>query len=224
MIGVVCGREIEAISLRHHLDKLEKTVRRGRPFFVGDFSFEQVAIVVTEPGKTMVAAGTQLLIDLYQPRLVVSYGCAGAIDPHRKIGDVIIAGEAIEHDVDAFTGDVKRCGADPERSKNLWQALRDDAGLSSHVVQGIVISGDGDIRSHERKGRLWERFKAQSVDWESSSVARVAKLCSVPWLSVRIISDLAEEDMPKEFSENVGRVLEELAPRFLGALAETGGV
>jgi adenosylhomocysteine nucleosidase len=225
MIGVVCGIEIEANSLRMNLSDLELAIHKGRQFYSGDFSFERVAIVVTGPGKTLVASGTQLLIDLYQPRLVVGYGCAGAINHDRKIGEIVLATDAIEHDVDTHeVGDVARAQAEPERVQNLLVALTESPRVSSLVASGSVISGDGDIRSRAHKQRLWERFGAQTVDWETASIARVADLCGVPWLSARVISDLAEEDMAKEYSENVVRVLRELAPAFLEALAETGGV
>ena len=225
MIGVVCGLEIEANSLRMNLSDLETATRKGRQFFVGDFSFERVAIVLTGPGKTLVASGTQALIDLYQPRLVVSYGCAGAIHPDRRIGDVVLATEAIEHDVDTFEpADVQRTPVEAERVKNLESALRENVKVSSPLTAGTVVSGDWYVRTSDHKRRLWDRFNAQSVDWESASVARVAELCGVPWLSIRVVSDLAEEDMAREYSENVVRVLRELAPAFLEALAETGGV
>jgi adenosylhomocysteine nucleosidase len=225
MIGVVCGLEIEANSLRMNLTDLESTTRKGRQFFTGDFSFERVAIVLTGPGKTLVASGTQLLIDLYQPRLIVGYGCAGAIHPERSIGDVVLATEAIEHDVDSLDpGDVFRCHAEADRVANLLGALRDNAKVSSDLTPGTVVSGDWYIRTREHKQRLWERFEAQSVDWESASLARVAELNAVPWLSIRVVSDLAEEDMAREYSANVVRVLRELAPAFLESLAETGGV
>jgi adenosylhomocysteine nucleosidase len=225
MIGVVCGLEIEANSLRMNLSDLQMSTHKGRRFFVGDFSFERVSIVVSGAGKTLVASGTQLLNDLYQPRLIVAYGCAGAIHPERKIGDIVLATEAIEHDVDTHeVGEVQRSGVEPDRVQNLLVALQENKTLSSPVCSGPVVSGDGDIRSRDQKQRLWTDFKAQTVDWESASVARVADLCGVPWLSIRVISDLAEEDMAKEYSENVVRVLRELAPAFLEALAETGGV
>jgi adenosylhomocysteine nucleosidase len=225
MIGVVCGLEIEANSLRMNLTDLQMSTHKGRRFFVGDFSFERVAIVLTGAGKTLVSAGTQLLNDVYQPRLIVAYGCAGAIHPERKIGDVVLATDAIEHDVDTHEiGQVQRVSSDSERVQNLLVALQENKSLSSPVLGGTVISGDGDIRSRQHKQQLWDRFQAQTVDWESASVARVAELCGVAWLSIRVISDLAEEDMAKEYSENVVRVLRELAPAFLEALAETGGV
>lgn len=225
MIGVVCGLEIEANSLRMNLTDLQMSNHKGRRFFVGDFSFERVAIVVTGAGKTLVSSGTQLLIDLYQPRLVVAYGCAGAIHPDRKIGDIVLATEAIEHDVDTHEGgEIQRSPAELERVQNLETALQANPGVSSLVCHGPVISGDGDIRSKEQKQSLSKTFQAQTVDWESASVARVAELCGAPWLSIRVISDLAEEDMAQEYSENVVRVLRELAPAFLEALAETGGV
>ena len=111
-----------------------------------------------------------------------------------------------------------------EAIANLESALRENAKVSSPLTVGTVVSGDWYIRTSDHKRRIWDRFKAQSVDWESASVARVSDLCGVPWLSIRVVSDLAEEDMAKEYSENVVRVLRELAPAFLEALAETGGV
>src|SRR5687768_6042905 len=142
MIGVVCGLEIEANSLRMNLTHLEEALHKGRRFFSGDFSFERVALVVTGPGKTMVASGTQLLIDLYQPRLVVGYGCAGGIHPDRKIGEVVLATAAIEHDVDPHeVGSVLRSEADAQRVQNLLDALQQHPRVSTPVLAGPIVSG-----------------------------------------------------------------------------------
>ena len=47
---------------------------------------------------------------------------------------------------------------------------------------------------------LAERFQAGALDMESAGIAQMAKECNVPFLVIRTVSDLMNENLPKDFN------------------------
>ena len=47
---------------------------------------------------------------------------------------------------------------------------------------------------------LAEKFQADALDMESAGIAQIAKECNVPFLVIRTVSDLMNENLPKDFN------------------------
>ena len=82
-----------------------------------------------------------------------------------------------------------------------WQGRSRDS--RSQIFTGLIISGDQDINSREKKQFLWEKYKAQCGEWEGAAIATVARINNIPWLIIRSISDLAEENFASEFENHL---------------------
>lgn len=46
------------------------------------------------------AACTQMLIDLFDVKMIVNTGAAGSLDSRINIGDIVVSTEVIQHDLD----------------------------------------------------------------------------------------------------------------------------
>ena len=50
-------------------------------------------------GKVNAAVGTQIMIDLYKPDVVINSGIAGSLSKDLIIGDIVISSDCVEHDI-----------------------------------------------------------------------------------------------------------------------------
>ena len=120
----------------------------------------------------------------YQPRLVITAGFSGALDPWLRSGDVVLAtrvcDEAGEH-VDAPDSLV-------DVTRRALEA-RGRVAVGELVCARRVAATADDKRALARPGRL-------AVDLESLSAARAARDHGVPWLAVRAIVDAMDVELP----------------------------
>ena len=63
---------------------------------------------------------------------------------------------------------------------------------------GKLLTVDMIVRTAVEKAALRERYSADVVDMETSAVAGICSERGVRFLSIRVISDVAGEDLPKE--------------------------
>ena len=68
------------------------------------------------------------------------------------------------------------------------------------IKTGLVTSGDYFIATKEQGDAILKHFpEALAVDMESGSIAQVCHLHGIPFLSLRIISDVAGENHQQEY-------------------------
>jgi nucleoside phosphorylase len=155
--------------------RLRGTVVRGR---LGEARAVGLALGIGGGAAQAVAAE--------QPRLVISCGFAGALDPSLAVGDLVLAwsvrdesGESI-----AATEPVLRAAR---------QALATCAPV--RVTEGEILcttriaASAGDKLALARPGRL-------AVDLESWPAAHAAVRAGVPWLALRVVLDPLDTDLP----------------------------
>lgn len=70
----------------------------GRAVFAGTLSEKKILLVESGVGLTNAAMTTQLMIDTYDPRLVIFSGIAGALDSSVRIGDIVVSRKWYTHD------------------------------------------------------------------------------------------------------------------------------
>lgn len=140
------------------------------------------------------------------PGIILSCGIAGALAPSLLPGDVVIDGDAVV-------------------AERLGQAL-------PHAHRGGIVGNDAIVATAREKRLLSEQTGALAVDMESHVAARVAVRKGLPYATLRVISDRAEDDLPAAALVGMrpdggmapGAVLASLArgPRQLPALIRTG--
>ena len=107
----------------------------------------------------------------YRPRLLLSLGFSGALQPEQHAGDLVLA-----------TGIVEREG-------NLWPALHPTHFASLNIVLGRLLTMPELIGDPDEKRRLGRQYEALAVDMESARVARLCHEHGVPFACLRAISD-----------------------------------
>jgi len=153
---------------------------------------------------------------------IIMIGTAGALDPQLDIGDIVIAHNALQHDVDVralgFTW-----GQIPFEPDELfwhwhsngrlfdaaWQATRT---LGLRHKTGKILTGDRFVSDPEHAALLRSELHGTCIEMEGAAVAQVCTKLEVPWLILRVISDRADHSSPVDFAQ--------FLPRASGTLAK----
>ncbi|HSB11196.1 MAG TPA: hypothetical protein VLM38_17035 [Blastocatellia bacterium] len=157
-----------------------------------------VALLETGEGVLNAERNLETWLARGPARAVLSIGFAGALTGSLKAGDLVIARE------------VRDAPAKPDTS--LLQAA-ESIGLTGSTPRfGLAVTSDEILWQAESKRKLANTLNPNEigfVDTESTAIAGVCGRRGVPFLIVRSITDLLEEDLPLNFNlyrDSEGRV------------------
>jgi adenosylhomocysteine nucleosidase len=157
-------------------------------------------------GKVASAFTAQYLLVLYQPKFVVFTGVAGALNPDYQIGDIVIAQDTVQHDMDGRglgfpRGEVPYSGQRFFDSNKQLLDIAEKTQCAHRVHIGRVLTGDQFITNKEQTkySYMHEELQGDAVDMEGASVAYVCKKLNTPFILVRTISDKANSEAPENF-------------------------
>ena len=100
-IALVSAMHEELAAVLARMPDEQKTVVAGREFWVGHWHDHEVVAVLSRIGKVAAATTTTALIERFGVSRIVFTGVAGGLAPHVNEGDVVVAREFIQHDMDA---------------------------------------------------------------------------------------------------------------------------
>lgn len=126
---------------------------------------------------------------------LISWGCAAALDPNLKPGDLVLPQQIIGADGQTLE-------TDPTWRRSLA------AQLQPHltVYQGNLLESRRIVSSAQEKRMLFADTGTVALDMESAAAARAALVFKLPFLAVRSIVDPANLDIPPSiaaaFDEN----------------------
>ena len=155
------------------------------------FEREDIVVVCGGIGSAAARRATEAILGLYRPRLVISAGFAGGLDPALAMGDALR----------------------PRVILNGGDGSRTDAGSG----QGVLISFPH-VASPEQKAKLRQAYGAQAVDMEASAVAESAQAHGVRFTACKVIFDTSGTALPP-FELFVGPDGKFHVLRFLGYVA-----
>lgn len=153
-------------------------------------------------GKVNAAAATAYLIGVKNAGIILNAGLSGAVSGLKR--EDMIAGESyIECDFD-LTAIGYAPGQKCDGQKSLLKA---DEKLLSYALEskGIIKAtcGTGDIflSDKDKKEFYKTTFSIQSFDMETGAIASVCDKAGVPMLSLRKISDDADDSSVEDYKE-----------------------
>jgi adenosylhomocysteine nucleosidase len=241
-IALVSAMHEELAAVLARMPDEQKTVVAGREFWVGHWHGHDVVAVLSRIGKVAAATTATTLIERFGVNRIVFTGVAGGLAPHVNVGDVVVAREFIQHDMDAsplfprhevpLTG-MTRFTADAALSDGLVAAamlalqdilvtLPQSEWLSldltkAQVHQGLIASGDRFVsQTLESEALQRELPDALAVEMECAAMAQVCHDYGVPLAAVRTISDRADDAAHVDFP----RFIQSIASRYSVAVLD----
>lgn len=152
-------------------------------------------------GKVNAAGATANLISTFKPDYILNAGLSGAVYGLKR-GDFVAGTSYIECDFDLTAIDYK-LGVKPDQ-EYLYEAdehLLELALKSKGIRSGKLGTGDLFLTDEKKKAEFHKLFDICSFDMETAAIASVCHKAKVPFLSVRKISDDANENSLKDYRE-----------------------
>jgi len=187
-VGLVAATSIEVDALIRRFTRVRKYHGPRHRVVEGECGGKLVALTVAGMGRGAARRGTQLLLDGHRPQWVVSAGYGGALDPALRRNDVVLPDEVIDEAGARFRIDVALPPGPADR----------------RFGTGRLVTVDRLIMTAAEKAALRSRFGADVVDMETAAVAAVCHERGVRFLALRVISDEAGVDLPREVLAIVG--------------------
>ena len=189
--------------------------KREFDFFRANIGVHEVTVLLTGMGREN-ATKAMSTIPLETYDVCISTGLAGALDPHLKLGQIVVGPVAVtrdrRHKPESDTGLVScaiACGA---------------CAVSAFLTSDTIVATADEKQSLAASGSV--------VEMETSYILALAGQRKLPGVGVRAISDAADEDLPVDFDRildsrghvKMGGLLKELAlhPHRLPLLVQFG--
>jgi len=207
-IGIIGAMEEEVTLLRDKIENRQTLNVGGSEIYTGTLNGTEVALLKSGIGKVAAAMGATLLLERCQPDVIINTGSAGGLAATLKVGDIVVSDEARYHDADvtAFGYDIGQLPGCPSGFKaddKLIAAAEACIGeLNLHAVRGLIVSGDAFINGADGLAKIRHNFpQAIAVEMEATAIAHVCHNYGVPFVVVRAISDVADQESHLSFDE-----------------------
>ena len=231
--GVMGAMVEEVDSLIAAMDVVERGTAGRREWWRGALGGRDVVLVHSHWGKVAAASTATWLVTAHAVDRILFTGVAGALDPALRVGDVVVASETVQHDMDArpilprheipllgtsvlATDEAGRAAL--ERAARAWldESFETDVDAATRerfaldrprVMLGGVASGDRFVHAPGDAEELRARLPgALCVEMEGAAVAQVCAAFDVPFTLLRTISDAADAGAPVDFPAFVEQV------------------
>ena len=242
-IAVVSAMHEELRALVPQLADARRVTRAGRDFHCGRLHGEPVVLVLSGIGKVAAATTVSVLASEFRPHSLLFTGDAGGLAAGVRVGDVVLARELLQHDMDAsplfpryevpLTG-LSRFPAGTGLSDQLAAAALHCLGDAAHALgaahlaefgisaprlhEGLVISGDRFVATAAESAALRIALPdALAVEMEGAAVAQVCADFGLPFAVLRVISDRADDSAHHDFLRFTREVASVLTRLIVGA-------
>jgi len=183
-----------------------KTVEyAGNSYYEASYKGLELVIAYSKIGKVFSTLTAATMIEHFGAEKLLFSGVAGAVSPTLQVGDLVIATQLAQHDLD-ITAFGHPYGYVPEGSvlvdtdKELIALGKEVAvEMGKKVREGIIATGDQFVANEERKNWIADTFNADALEMEGGSVAVVCKALDIPFFILRAISDAADMDASFSF-------------------------
>ncbi len=207
MFGIIGAMDIEVASLQKNLTEAVTAEIGGMKFACGNLNSCESVIALCGAGKINAAVCAQLMIDKFEVGEIINVGVGCSLSEDVVIGDIVVADEVCQYDVDLSPLGSKRGQIDGFEQVKIKtsDALSGKLAAAAEVLgykihHGTIASGDSFIASRDLKKEIVRNFGAICGEMEGGAIGQVCCLNNVPFSVVRSISDGGDEVANMTFS------------------------
>lgn len=240
-IAILSALPEEQHGLANALLQRRSVRHAGRHFELGCLHGQPVVLALSGIGKVAAATTTAALIERFGAHSLVFTGVAGGLGAGVAVGDVVVAQQFVQHDMDvrplfarwqvpgyaaptfacdaALTTALLRAAQDCVSAAAHWSAPQ-LAGLQPRAHCGLIASGDQFIVSAETSASIRQDLQAAgyaplAVEMEGAAIAQVCADYGLPFAAVRTISDRADANAHVDFPAFVASVASRYAQHIV---------
>jgi adenosylhomocysteine nucleosidase len=225
-IGIITAMADETTPLYQKMGKATGEIKvAGVTVFKYDIDGNEIFLVRSGVGEIRAAMTFQLLVDKFDVDAVLNFGFVGSLDNRFDVGDLVLAEKVVHYQFDTSAIDNVPAGQyDGNDSiyfntdKQLMDKVQNQ--LDTKLPQVVVASGDKFVASKEDKNYL-RTLGAEICEMECAGLVIASVRNNVPLLSIKVISDKADESADVSFAEVVKKGLtryEQIFPSVLKAV------
>ena len=199
MIGIICAMEEELTSTIKNLEVETRLIssKSGFDILTTKYGKHEVAFILCGIGKVNASIHTQHLIDTFSIEYLINVGVAGSLSPNLTFGDVVIAKDLVEHDMDVTSfglplGQIPRMDVFAFRSDPFLLECAAKIKIDNHTTTiGRIVSGDQFIDNKQKAESLHKGFDALACEMEGAAIAHTCHVNNIPFIVIRALSDMA---------------------------------
>lgn len=213
-LGIIGAMDTEIELIKKALQE-ESTRKIGEStYYSGKINGKNVVIAKCGIGKVRAALCVQVMIDYFNVSAIINTGIAGGVSENLSVGDIVLSTDALQHDFDVtafgYAPGYMCTGHNSDKptlfhaDENLQKLILESATAilpSSKIKTGIIASGDKFISDALTRKYLSEQFNATAAEMEGAAIAQASSVNNVPFIIIRIISDLADGKPNEEYDK-----------------------
>ncbi len=242
-IAIVSAMHEELRALLPMLEHARPRSLAGRMFHVAELYGQPVVLALSGIGKVAAATTATLLLQAFDVSQLVFTGVAGGLHATVRVGDVVLARQLLQHDMDAspifprfevpLTGR-SHFDADAALNRALAAAAEHCLARATELIgasalqgfgiaaprlhHGLVVSGDRFVSSSAESAALRGLLPdALAVEMEGAALAQVCADFGVPFAVLRTISDRADDSAHVDFAAFIAEVASAYTRAIVGA-------
>lgn len=194
MIGIIIAME-EECSLQKS-NNFDKQIVCGYNFFVSKNN--KYILVFCKIGKINAAICSSILLSKFNINSIINIGTCGAIS-NFKISDILLINESFDHDIDLtiFGYEIGQLPSEDisVKSSDIYNKkiinILEEIGFNFVKKNILCSSGDKFININNFKNiSLFNSKKIDCVDMELFAIAMTCKKFNIPFVSLKLVSDL----------------------------------
>jgi len=229
---VICPIPLEFTSCRTALSLRDGPLILGCRSCRGSIANVEIVALQSGPAKARAASATVAGIAEHRPDLVIDTGTCAALDGELIVNSIVIGLDCLEYDISGSGMPARiipemrlpsafRLLARRDSQKLIRAAAEIGNGLGLQIRSGAQACGEFFIQSARMRESLHAVSAAVACNWETAGIFIGALRAHVPPLSIRVVSDLGDEDSLRDFRRNARHSAQELY-RFLRSSVESG--
>lgn len=209
VLGIIGAMSEELEILLKDMDVQDTKIKARMTFHKGKLWGKDVVAVVCGIGKVNAAVCTQILASEYNVSSIINVGVAGGIGKDIYPGDVVIAENLVQYDMDTTAfgdpmGQIPRLDTfDFKCDEKLVETAKVACSEAKDfkTFSGRIVSGDMFVASIEKIQWLEKEFTALACEMEGASIAQACYLNNIPFVVIRSISDNANNGAHMDFEK-----------------------
>lgn len=208
-VAIIGAMEEEVAILREKIENRNDTTVANCEFYTGTLHGVDVILLKSGIGKVNAAMSTTILLERFQPDVVINTGSAGGFLASLNVGDIVISTEVAHHDVDVTAfgyayGQVPGLPARYASDEKLINIAEKSAAniRDVQVAKGLIATGDSFMHDPARVEFVRTQFpELCAVEMEAAAIAQVCHQFGVPFVVIRALSDIAGKESNVSFEQ-----------------------